>query len=118
MDTQTLIETIGDIKSDNDRTRRIISNIYSIYSRPFDRLTVLSMFHEPVNLIWKEERDMLNNGRAKKHYFSLDGKDYKPKTIADFISIIDSLGNHKLTPKFTENKSEAALLWNRHRNNN
>jgi hypothetical protein len=118
MDTQTLINAIGDIKGGNDKTRKALLGIYDVYSTPFDRITILSMFHEPVNLIWKEDKTVLNGKRVKRHYFSLDNVDYKPKTIADFVSLIDSLERHKLTPKFSGDKSSAALLWNKSRNNN
>ena len=117
MDTQTLINAIGDIRGANDKTRKILLGIYEVYSKPFSRLTVLSMFHEPVNMIWKEEKSILSGKNVKKHYFTIDGVEYRPKTIADFVSVIDSLGRHKLKPKFSGDKSAAALLWNKHRNN-
>jgi hypothetical protein len=149
MDTQTLINAIGDIHFPNekailkvrasvwykslsikeksqteedvrrllDQTQKALLGVHEVYSTPFDRITILSMFHEPVNLIWKEDKTVLNGKRVKRHYFSLDNVDYKPKTIADFVSLIDSLERHKLTPKFSGDKSSAALLWNKSRNN-
>jgi|TARA_R110000782_G_scaffold16029_3_gene46368 hypothetical protein len=121
MDTRTLIQAVGEIKSNNYKIRfRDLQGIYSVYGEPFERITALKNFQVPVNLIWgleekvdfKDDREVV----TRVHYFRLDEIDYYPDTIADFVSIINSLRKFKLTPRFVENEPTAAVLWNRDRN--
>ncbi len=125
MDTQTLIESIGELTANNDTTRRkMLLNIYSVYSQPFSRLVVLSTFEVPAQLIWHQDTEIktekVNNieidKKVKTDYFSIDRTVYRPKTIADFVSVIAALSRYRLTPKW-DDKGVASILWNRNRNN-
>lgn len=107
-DTRTLISAIGEIKASDYKVRfKILQSIYEVYELPFDRLTILSLFEVPVNLKFHVDED--------GYYFSLDGVNYHPDTVADFVSVVRSLRRHKLTPKFSANTNKASILWNRDR---
>lgn len=106
MHTQTLIEALGNIKSKNDKVRfNMLQGIYAIYCSGFSRLKVLRIFEDvPVNIKWINQFE-----------FSIGGCIFKPKTLADFISIISSMG-HDLNPRFDNDGNETFLiLWNKKR---
>jgi len=104
MDTQTLIEAVGNIKSKNDKVRfSMLQGIYSVYSLGFSRIRVLTIFEDvPVNIKWVSQVE-----------FTVGGCIFKPKTIGDFISIAASLGQN-LNPRFdNEGNSTFLVLWNK-----
>lgn len=100
MDTQTLIEAVGNIKSRSNKIRFTwLQGIYEVYTTPFSRIKALQMFEDvPVNVKWISQTE-----------FAVGGCIFKPKTFADFISIVSSLG-HNLEPRFDNNGNATFLV--------
>jgi hypothetical protein len=109
MKTKTLLEAIESHRPNSRMASRDILAIYHTYAIPFRRLTVLSMFEVPPQVVWHKEL----SGEGGNWYISIDKTVYKPKTIADFISLCECLPALNLSPKFEGNEVVASLLWNR-----
>lgn len=115
MNTKTLLEAIESHRPNSPLASRNITDLYGVYSKPFNRITILSLFEVPAQLKWHSEKTVIESGDRERHitrhYFSLEGKDYYPKNVADFISTIKSLGKYSLTPRFEGDKKTASILW-------
>lgn len=110
MKTKTLIEAIAQIKSNDYAVRfRMLLKIFSAYDTKFTRLNALTFFEEvPATFIWANE-DSVNSS------FKYNGTIFRPNTMADFISIVNSLGLD-LQPRFSSNpNSDAVVFWNNDR---
>lgn len=109
MKTKTLLEAIESHRPNSRMASRDILAIYNTYAIPFRRLTVLSMFEVPPQIVWQKE----SLGDGVNWYITINKAVYKPKTIADFISLCECLPAINLSPKFEGNEVVASLLWNR-----
>lgn len=123
MDTKTLIETIGDFHPNSKSATHQITTIYDIYGSSFSKSKVVSLFDVPAQVVWIKRENYYTDsvGREKKSYswdISIDGVEYSPKTIADFVSLISCYKRFNLTPRFEGNESVASILWKRRSNNN
>lgn len=118
MDTKTLAESLEDFHPNNKMASRQITTIFSVYGESFSKPTVVSMFDVPAQVEWvkREHRYSDSLGREKKTYtwdIRIDGVEYSPNTISDFVSLISCLKRINLTPKFEGNESVASILWKR-----
>lgn len=110
MHTKTLIEAIAQIKSKDYKVRfKMLREIFAVYDIRFNRLNVLSHFENvPAVFEWANETTDNNS-------FKYNGTIFRPKTLADFISIVDSLGLD-LFPRFSEKfNAPSAIFWNNNR---
>jgi hypothetical protein len=108
-ETRTLIQAIGSIKSDDYKVRfRNLQSIYEVYAEPFNRLTVISLFELPKEIAFEKDK-------ANGVHLQINKKPYFPKTVADFVSLVDSLGDLEIKPKFKGNELRASVLWNRNK---
>ena len=110
MHTKTLIEAIAQIKSKDNAVRfRMLQEIFAVYDIKFTRLNALTHFDNiPAIFEWADE-DNANTS------FKYNKTIYRPSTLADFISIVDSLGLD-LRPRFSNDPSSASVIfWNNNR---
>lgn len=87
---KTLSDRVGDIKGEGlARREEILLGVYNAYKDSFNKEKAVRYFESlPVNLVWQG-----------KYKFKLDahGLVFAPATMADFISLCDSI-NYKLSP--------------------
>ena len=110
MHTKTLIEAIAQIKSKDNAIRfRMLREIFAVYDIQFTRLNALTHFDNvPAVFHWADE-DNVNSS------FKYSGVIFRPKTLADFISVVESLG-FDLIPRFHNKPSTTSVIfWNNNR---
>lgn len=110
MHTKTLIEALAQIKSKDNAVRfKMLQEIFAVYDIKFTRLNVLTHFRDfPAPFVWADENGANTSFRYGKTLF-------KPNTLADFISIVESLG-FDLYPRFADSPSTASVIfWNNNR---
>lgn len=83
MQTRTLIEAISQIKAkDNEVRFKMLLNLFEVYSIPFSRQNAMQIFGDvPATFVFK--------GHDK---FQVEKCIFTPTTMADYISIVESLG--------------------------
>lgn len=115
MQTKTILDALGSHRPNNRMASRSILQIYNLYSLPFERLTVLSMFEVPPQIIWKTYKtyDPEERKEVERSYIVIDSVNYYPDTICDFICLAKCLRKINLSPKFEGNEMIASVLWKR-----
>ena len=83
---KTFIENVADIRSNSSvRRESLLCRLMNIYYEEFNKQRAVFYFRElPVNLVFRDDKSFTLNGKKS-------GQIFKPKTIADFISICDSI---------------------------
>lgn len=109
MKTKTILEALKEHRPNSKSASRDILHIYSVYSQPFDRLTVLSLFDVPPQVTWHKSP----MSEDKRWFITIDKVKYYPENISEFITLIKCLGKLNLVPRFEGNEVNASLLWNR-----
>jgi len=110
METKTLIEAISEHRPNSRMAARNMLSIYDIYSRSFHKTTVDALFHLPDQIKWKVVKDLTGDRAFKQYYIEIDGINFFPKTVSDFISIVSST-RYNLSPRFFDNELSASILW-------